>query len=209
MVSARLGGAATSSPTLGAMIRTFRHGEFDAPSPRRGQGPAGRLGVPARPQRGSDRRPHRRGAPHAELVDVSLVDEIVVIDDHSSDRTADIAAAAGAKVYEAESILAEYGEGHGKGEAMWKSLFVSSGDLIVWCDADVRDFDTDYVVGLLGPLLTCPDVQFVKGFYDRPIGATATAAAGHRTRRPAGAVAVVPAPRPHRAAPRRRVRRPA
>jgi glucosyl-3-phosphoglycerate synthase len=107
-----------------------------------------------------------------ELIeDVALVDEIIVIDDHSSDSTADTAAAAGAKVADAESVLPEYGEGHGKGEAMWKSLFVSQGDLVVWCDADVVDFRTSFVTGLVGPLLARPDLAFVKGFYRRPLAA--------------------------------------
>jgi glucosyl-3-phosphoglycerate synthase len=102
---------------------------------------------------------------------VGLVDEVLVVDDHSTDRTADVAAAAGAKVVAAEEVLPEYGEGHGKGEAMWKSLFVARGDLVVWCDADVRSFAPGYVSGLVGPLLEDPQVQFVKGFYERPLGA--------------------------------------
>jgi glucosyl-3-phosphoglycerate synthase len=52
---------------------------------------------------------------------------------------------------------------------MWKSLHASAGDIIAWCDADVREFDPAFVVGLLGPLLTEPGVDFVKGFYDRPL----------------------------------------
>jgi glucosyl-3-phosphoglycerate synthase len=101
---------------------------------------------------------------------VGLVDEVIVVDDHSTDGTADAASAAGAKVVDARSVLPEYGDGHGKGEAMWKSLYASVGDIIVWCDADVRGFDIAFVVGLLGPLLTEPTVDFVKGFYDRPVG---------------------------------------
>jgi len=104
-----------------------------------------------------------------ELVDaLGLVDEIVVIDDHSTDRTAERAAAAGARVVRAAEVLPEFGKGHGKGEALWKSLYASSGDIVIWCDADVRDFDTRFITGLLGPLLTDPDLGFVKGFYERP-----------------------------------------
>jgi glucosyl-3-phosphoglycerate synthase len=105
-----------------------------------------------------------------DLVDgVGLVDELLVVDDHSSDGTADVAAAAGAKVVDAASILPDYGEGHGKGEALWKSLFVSDGDIVVWCDSDIRDFDAGFIVGLVGPLIHHPEIDFVKGFYDRPL----------------------------------------
>ena len=69
----------------------------------------------------------------------------------------------------AADVLPRYGGGHGKGEALWKSLFASDGDIVVWCDADVRDFDPAYVVGLTGPLLSRPELGFVKGFYDRPL----------------------------------------
>ena len=108
-------------------------------------------------------------AVRAQLVAAGLVDEVVVVDDHSTDATAARAFAAGARVVSAADLLPEYGEGHGKGEALWKSLHEAAGDLIVWCDADIVDFETQFVVGLLGPLLTVPDVGFVKGFYDRPV----------------------------------------
>lgn len=104
-----------------------------------------------------------------ELVDaLGLVDEIVVIDDHSTDATAERATAAGARVVRAAEVLGEFGAGHGKGEALWKSLFASTGDIVIWCDADVRDFHTGFITGLLGPLLTDPALGFVKGFYERP-----------------------------------------
>jgi len=106
----------------------------------------------------------------ADLVDgLGLVDEIVVIDDHSTDRTSAVAAAAGATVVDASAVLTEHGRGHGKGEALWKSLYASSGDLVIWVDADVRDFSTRFITGLLGPLLTDPTIGFVKGFYERPV----------------------------------------
>ncbi|MBU3701781.1 MAG: glucosyl-3-phosphoglycerate synthase, partial [Acidimicrobiia bacterium] len=105
-----------------------------------------------------------------DLVDgLGLVDEIVVIDDHSTDRTSAVAAAAGATVVDASAVLTEHGRGHGKGEALWKSLYASSGDLVIWVDADVRDFSTRFITGLLGPLLTDPTIGFVKGFYERPV----------------------------------------
>lgn len=103
------------------------------------------------------------------LVDtVSLVDEIVVIDSDSTDATYDVAASAGADVHRASEIRPDLGAHPGKGEAMWKSLFVTSGDLVVFMDADLTDWDTHFVPGLLGPLLTWPEVRLVKGFYERP-----------------------------------------
>ncbi|MCB0978549.1 MAG: glucosyl-3-phosphoglycerate synthase, partial [Acidimicrobiales bacterium] len=95
-------------------------------------------------------------------------DEIVVVDDHSTDDTAAVAAAAGATVVDAAQLLTDHGTGHGKGEALWKSLHASTGDVVVWIDADIEDFDPYFVVGLLGPLLTDPSISFVKGHYRRP-----------------------------------------
>jgi glucosyl-3-phosphoglycerate synthase len=100
---------------------------------------------------------------------LGLVDEIVVVDDHSSDRTQEVAAAAGARVVVASEVLPDHGRGHGKGGALWKSLHASRGDIVVWIDADLRDFDTRFVTGLLGPVLIDPAIEFVKGFYERPI----------------------------------------
>ncbi|HMQ29044.1 MAG TPA: glucosyl-3-phosphoglycerate synthase, partial [Acidimicrobiales bacterium] len=106
----------------------------------------------------------------AELVQThGLVDELVVVDDHSTDATAAAAAEAGARVVDARIALTDHGVGPGKGGALWKGLHACSGDLVVFCDADVRDFSTGFVTGLVGPLLTHPDVAFVKGFYERPL----------------------------------------
>jgi glucosyl-3-phosphoglycerate synthase len=96
------------------------------------------------------------------LVDGGLVDELVVLDDHSSDGTARVAADAGARV------VAAGGDEPGKGRALWQSVLATRGDVLVWCDADLEQFDPAFVTGLIGPLLTEPEIQFVKGFYDRP-----------------------------------------
>ncbi|WP_198679209.1 glucosyl-3-phosphoglycerate synthase [Thermomonospora amylolytica] len=98
-----------------------------------------------------------------------LVDEIVVIDSRSTDRTAEVAAAAGAEVVHQDAVLPELPRMSGKGEALWKSLAVTGGELIVFVDADLRNFSSHFVSGLLGPLLTDSSVGYVKGCYDRPL----------------------------------------
>ncbi len=99
----------------------------------------------------------------------ALLDEIVVIDSDSTDETHEVATAAGAVVHRSREIRPDLGSHPGKGEAMWKSLFVTRGDLLVFMDADLVDWDTHFVPGLLGPLLTGADVALVKGFYERPL----------------------------------------
>ena len=98
----------------------------------------------------------------------ALVDEIVVVDDHSTDATASVAERAGARVVDARTTLPE-APGPGKGQALWKSLHESRGDLVIWCDADIDHFGAHFVTGLLGPLLTRPEISFVKGSYRRPL----------------------------------------
>lgn len=100
---------------------------------------------------------------------LGLVDEILVVDDHSGDDTASEAEQAGARVVRAADVLTDHGRGHGKGEALWKSLYASTGDIVLWCDADVRDFNPRFITGMLGALLTDPGTGFVKGFYERPV----------------------------------------
>ena len=57
----------------------------------------------------------------------------------------------------------------GKGEALWKSLYEATGDIIVWADTDVKSWHPRMVYGTLGPLLHEPRLQYVKGYYQRPI----------------------------------------
>jgi len=104
------------------------------------------------------------------LVDtVALLDEIVVIDSDSTDDTYAVATDAGAVVHRSAEVRPDLGTVPGKGEAMWKSLFVTTGDVLVFMDADLLDWDTHFVPGLLGPLLTTPKIELVKGFYERPM----------------------------------------
>jgi glucosyl-3-phosphoglycerate synthase len=101
--------------------------------------------------------------------EVPLLDEIVLIDSRSSDRTREIAAELGVPVHIHQDILPQYGAFYGKGEALWKSLYVLKGDIIAWIDTDIKNFHPRFVYGILGPLLREPKLLYSKGFYRRPI----------------------------------------
>ncbi|MFN2557128.1 MAG: glucosyl-3-phosphoglycerate synthase [Nitriliruptorales bacterium] len=98
-----------------------------------------------------------------------LIDELIVVDSQSRDATAAVAAAAGATVIAQEEVLGHLPPLQGKGEALWKGLAASTGDIVAFIDADLRSFASAFVTGLLGPLLTDPTVSYVKGFYHRPL----------------------------------------
>ncbi|MBN1218691.1 MAG: glucosyl-3-phosphoglycerate synthase [Anaerolineae bacterium] len=98
-----------------------------------------------------------------------LLDEIVLIDSGSTDYTVDIAMDLGVPVYQHSQILPKYGTYRGKGEALWKSLHVLKGDLIAWIDTDIVNIHPRFVYGILGPLLYHNSIQYVKGFYRRPL----------------------------------------
>jgi len=98
-----------------------------------------------------------------------LLDEIVLIDSNSTDRTRQIAARLGVPVRVHQQILPELGQRQGKGEALWKSLLVTKGDIIAWIDTDIVNIHPRFVYGIIGPLLLNPRIQFVKGFYRRPL----------------------------------------
>lgn len=98
-----------------------------------------------------------------------ILDEIVLIDSGSTDDTVDIAEGLGVPVHEHPQILPAHGSFAGKGEALWKSLHVLKGDIIAWIDTDIRNIHPRFVYGLLGPLLRWNRVEYVKGFYRRPL----------------------------------------
>ena len=100
-----------------------------------------------------------------------LVDELIVLDDGSTDETASVASAAGAKVVAVDDVLPELRRGRGKGNVLWKSLAVCDADVLVWCDADLSSFTPSWVTRLVAPLLEDDGLRFVKGFYRRPIDA--------------------------------------
>lgn len=98
-----------------------------------------------------------------------LLDEIVVVDSGSTDDTAKIARGYGADVYEAVEILPHLEQFKGKGENLWKALYITKGDIIVYLDADIKNIHHRFAYGLLGPLLLYDHIKFTKAFYDRPI----------------------------------------
>ena len=100
---------------------------------------------------------------------VLLLDEIVLIDSNSTDCTREVAKEEGIPVYIHQHLLERLKPREGKGEALWKSLLVTRGDIIVWIDTDIVNIDPRFVYGILGPMLINPQVQFVKGFYRRPL----------------------------------------
>jgi glucosyl-3-phosphoglycerate synthase len=106
---------------------------------------------------------------HHLLEQVPLLDEIVLIDSDSTDDTRRIAQDLGIPTFVHQDILPQYGAYRGKGEALWKSLYVLKGDIIIWIDTDIRNIHPGFVYGILGPLLTEPEIQYVKGFYRRPV----------------------------------------
>jgi glucosyl-3-phosphoglycerate synthase len=103
-----------------------------------------------------------------------LVDEIVVVDSRSTDATAEVAAAAGARVVSQDDVTRGLPRLEGKGDALWSGLAASTGDVVAFVDGDLREFSAHFVTGLLGPLLTDRSVEFVKGFYHRPLVGTAS-----------------------------------
>jgi len=109
-----------------------------------------------------------------------LLDEIVVVDTGSTDHTREVATAYGADFYAAADILPDYGHYRGKGENLWKALYITSGDIIIYLDADIKNIHHRFAYGLLGPLLLYDNIKYAKAFYDRPI------AVGKNKLRPTG-----------------------
>ncbi|HLI60497.1 MAG TPA: glucosyl-3-phosphoglycerate synthase [Solirubrobacteraceae bacterium] len=111
--------------------------------------------------------------------DAGLVDELVVVDADSRDGTADVAAAHGARVLQQDELTSELGPAAGKGDAMWRALQATEGELVCFMDGDTADPDPAHLLGLLGPLLCDERVEFVKGAFDRPFAVDGGDAAAH------------------------------
>lgn len=106
----------------------------------------------------------------SELMDRHpLLDEIIVVDSGSTDKTRDIASHYGADVYLASDILPELEPNKGKGENLWKAIYIAEGDIIVYLDTDIKNIHHRFAYALLGPLLLNESIKFTKAFYDRPL----------------------------------------
>ncbi len=101
-----------------------------------------------------------------------MIHELIVIDDSSTDNTGAVAEAAGATVVRTADVLADQPTGTGKGNAMWAGVRAATGDIVVFCDADLESFTPSYVSRLVEPLLQDPTVMLVKAFYHRPTDAS-------------------------------------
>lgn len=146
--------------------RTFSADQFSLPELVRRKQQSVSLIIPARqvaPTIGAIVRATGR------LRSAGLLDEILVIDAQSSDGTADLAARAGAAVVQERDILPSFGPARGKGDAMWRGLAASTGEIVAYIDADTEEFDARFVIGLLGPLITAPEIAYVKGAFRRPL----------------------------------------
>ncbi len=105
-----------------------------------------------------------------ELVErYPLIDQLCIIDSRSTDGTLEAAEAEGAQIFFDDEILPGLTPAAGKGEALWKSLFVLEGDIIAWIDSDIENIHPRFAYGVIGPLLSDPDIGYVKGFYERPL----------------------------------------
>lgn len=103
-----------------------------------------------------------------KLADRGLLDEVIVVDAASRDGTGKIARNAGATVYDESSLMGGFGPALGKGDAMWRALSATSGDVVVYIDADSEDFTEKMVIGMVGPILLDDELALVKGAFRRP-----------------------------------------
>ena len=143
---------------------TFGHGQFPAAMLAARRTATVSICLPARNEAGTIGTILQQLMPLAEL---GVLDQVVVVD-HSSDGTAEIARSLGAEVHDQEELMPELGPVLGKGDAMWRALRVLTGEVVCFLDADSEQFGAHFACGLLGPLLCEPGISFVKGLYRRP-----------------------------------------
>jgi glucosyl-3-phosphoglycerate synthase len=109
------------------------------------------------------------GEVHALNEEAPLVDQLLAVDAGSTDGSAEVARRHGVEVFQEDELLPAFGPAAGKGDAMWRSLSVATGDLVMFCDADTTNFERHFVYGMLGPVLTDREVRFAKATYHRPL----------------------------------------
>ena len=98
------------------------------------------------------------------IKDYKIIDELVVLDGGSKDNTETICKEyKESKFYLQDKILTQVCTFKGKGEALWKSLYITKSDIIIYIDSDIKNFDERFVVGILAPLLLNENIKFVKG----------------------------------------------
>ena len=146
-------------------MRSFHHTEFPADRLRAERVQTVSICVPAREEAATIAAIVR---PLVALRDAGVVDQVLVLDDDSSDGTGAIAAELGAEVVRPVALLPAFGPVLGKGDAVWRALSVLTGEVVCFVDADSEDFGAHFATGLIGPLVCADGVQFVKGFYRRP-----------------------------------------
>jgi glucosyl-3-phosphoglycerate synthase len=105
------------------------------------------------------------------FADAGAIDELLVVDAASDDGTAAAARAAGATVAQEDDLMPAFGPCRGKGDAMWRALAATTGEIVAYVDADSEDFDERMLTGLLAPLFARPDLALVKGAFQRPFAA--------------------------------------
>ena len=104
-----------------------------------------------------------------EVKDAGLIDEVILVDSASTDSTVSIAQTYDIPIFSHPEIRADLGTFRGKGEAMYKSAFVTDADIVAWVDTDIESITPRFFYGLLGPLLSEPSLKFAKGYFARPI----------------------------------------
>lgn len=92
--------------------------------------------------------------------------EILVIDADSQDDTAQVAAQAGARVWNWREVFPQVPVRVGKGESLWRGVAVAQGEIIVFVDADLHQVPDGLVEKLVRPF-SDPAVQLVKAKYVR------------------------------------------
>ncbi len=116
------------------------------------------------------------------LREAGLVDEVLVVDAASADGTARIARDHGADVAQEDALRVDLGPARGKGDAMWRGLAATSGEIVVYVDADSEVFSPGFVTSLVAPMFADETLALVKGSFRRPfrVGETVLPSGGGR-----------------------------